>query len=77
MTEHVQPSLREATPPRSSPPTWATDCHFHVFGPSDAYPLAPVATYWPEAASIQNYRNMPSIVHLDRYVIVQPKRLRH
>lgn len=54
------------------PPPGATDCHMHIFGPYDRYPLSPGRGYTPPEASIAMYREMLSTIGLERTVVVQP-----
>ena len=67
------PGARAAT----SRPSWrappgATDCHCHVFGPYDRYPLSPGRSYTPPEASVAQYLGMLDTIGLSRTVIVQP-----
>ena len=61
----------------TSRPSWrappgATDCHCHVFGPYDRYPLSPGRSYTPPEASVARYLDMLDTIGLSRTVIVQP-----
>ena len=58
--------------PKVAAPPNAWDCHAHIFGPVEQYPLIPGRTYTPPQASIQAYQRMLSALGLDRAVIVQP-----
>ena len=58
--------------PKVAVPPNACDCHAHIFGPVEQYPLIPGRTYTPPPASIQAYQRMLSALGLDRAVIVQP-----
>lgn len=51
-------------------PGW--DCHTHVFGPYDRYPLAPERTYSPPTAAIDDLQAHLDLVGLSRVVLVQP-----
>ncbi|MDO9708578.1 amidohydrolase family protein [Paracraurococcus lichenis] len=53
-------------------PPGAADCHMHIFGPYDRYPLSPGRGYTPPEASIAMYRDMLSTIGLERTVVVQP-----
>jgi predicted TIM-barrel fold metal-dependent hydrolase len=57
--------------PSVSVPDLATDCHFHIFGPRDKYPLASPRMYNPQEASVADYKRMAAIVGIQRMVIVQ------
>ena len=58
--------------PRVQFPEGACDCHAHVFGPPDRFPLVPNAAYIPPAASPQDYARMLSAIGCQRAVLVQP-----
>jgi predicted TIM-barrel fold metal-dependent hydrolase len=66
-------------PPRAvtSVPHWkasadSTDCHFHINGPYDRYPLSPGRSYSPPVADVPAYQAMARTVGIGRMVIVQP-----
>ena len=61
----------------TSRPSWrapagAADCHMHIFGPFDRYPLSPGRSYTPPEASIAMYREMCETIGIERTVVVQP-----
>ena len=58
--------------PKVAVPPNAWDCHAHIFGPVEQYPLIAGRNYTPPPASIQAYQRMLSALGLDRAVIVQP-----
>ncbi|MFN3937422.1 MAG: amidohydrolase family protein [Gemmobacter sp.] len=58
--------------PRLAPPPGACDCHAHIFGPEDRYPLSRHRTYTPPLASLESYSALLDTLGLDRAVIVQP-----
>jgi 2-pyrone-4,6-dicarboxylate lactonase len=51
-------------------PTGACDCHAHVFGPYDRFPLAADRPYTPPAASLDDLRAMHRAIGVERVVIV-------
>jgi len=51
-------------------PAGATDCHVHVFGPYDRFPLAPDRPYTPPEASLADLRAMHVALRIERAVIV-------
>ena len=53
-------------------PAGACDCHVHVFGPAEHYPLAPERTYTPGDASIADLERLHEALGLERVVIVHP-----
>ncbi len=53
-------------------PAGSTDCHFHIFGPYDRFPLDAGRHYDPAAALIPAYRRMAGALGIERMVIVQP-----
>ena len=60
------------TPPSFVVPRHACDCHTHVFGPRTRYPFAPLRSYTPPEASLDELVALQRALHLDRVVIVQP-----
>lgn len=58
--------------PRFQFPAGACDCHAHVFGPQQQYPLAPSHGYVPPPASIEDYVRMLRTIGCERAVIVNP-----
>ena len=65
----------EAPGPISKPanlaPAGTTDTHFHIFGPTDRYPLSPKRLYNPCLSDVPAYLEMASTVGIERMVIVQ------
>lgn len=59
-------------PPRIKAPKLSADCHFHIFGPFDQFPLDPGRRYEPPLALVEDYLAMASVVGLERMVIVTP-----
>lgn len=58
--------------PGWQPPAGGVDCHMHIFGPYDRYPLSPGRSYTPPEASIAQYQAMLGTIGLSRTVVVQP-----
>jgi predicted TIM-barrel fold metal-dependent hydrolase len=58
--------------PTWQPPANSTDCHCHIFGPYDRYPLSPGRSYTPPEALIAQYLAMLDAIGVHRTVIVQP-----
>jgi len=56
----------------SRPPPLACDCHVHVFGPFDRYPLDPARKYTPEEATLEDYLKVATALGTGRVVLVQP-----
>lgn len=48
------------------------DCHAHIFGSRDTYPLAPGADYAPDNATVAEYQAMLMQLDIGRCVLVQP-----
>ncbi|TRW89127.1 amidohydrolase family protein [Mycolicibacterium sp. 018/SC-01/001] len=48
------------------------DCHTHVFGPYDRYPLAPHRSYTPPEATVAGLEAHLDAIGLQRVVLVQP-----
>jgi len=59
------------TPPRSRAPAGATDCHFHIFGPFERFPLSPGRRYDPPLALVEDYRAVATTLGLGRQIVVQ------
>jgi predicted TIM-barrel fold metal-dependent hydrolase len=53
-------------------PALACDCHIHVFGPPERYPLDAARKYTPEPALLQDYLKVASALGTGRVVLVQP-----
>lgn len=70
--------ISETTTPRAHrPPDWALpegacDCHAHVFGPYDAFPVSHAMHYVPPLAPAAMHRGMLERIGLSRGVLVQP-----
>jgi predicted TIM-barrel fold metal-dependent hydrolase len=54
------------------PPPLSCDCHIHVFGPFERYPLDGARKYTPEAATLEDYLKVSSALGTGRVVLVQP-----
>ena len=52
--------------------TGAWDCHAHVFGPYEHYPLAANRTYTPPEALTQNYLSLLDQMGIEHGVLVHP-----
>lgn len=52
-------------------PAGACDCHVHVFGPRDRYPLADDRTFAPGAATVEDVVALHRRLKIDRLVIIQ------
>lgn len=57
--------------PAEALPDHATDCHMHVLGPFDRYPLAAERAYNVPAAPLEAHERMKRQVGLERTVLVQ------
>ncbi len=64
--------MHQVSPPAETPPKLACDCHFHIFGPYDRYPLSPGRSYSPPEASVPQYLALARTVGIERVVVVQP-----
>jgi predicted TIM-barrel fold metal-dependent hydrolase len=65
------PRPEKISKPAVTVPPLATDCHFHIFGPQERYPLASKRMYNPQEAPVEAYRQMAGTVGIERMVIVQ------
>ncbi|WP_233234525.1 amidohydrolase [Bordetella sp. LUAb4] len=57
--------------PGASIPRGACDCHVHIFGPFDRYPLAADRVFMPGVASTDDLLALHAALGVDRVVIVQ------
>ncbi|RVT95996.1 hydrolase [Rhodovarius crocodyli] len=57
--------------PRFRAPAGACDCHFHIFGPYEQYPLSATRPYTPPPATIPHYLSMAEKLGMERMVVVQ------
>jgi predicted TIM-barrel fold metal-dependent hydrolase len=53
-------------------PPRACDCHVHIFGPPQRYPLARERTYTPPEAPVEGLLALQERLGLERVVVVQP-----
>ena len=67
MGEHETAAL-----PRLKTPPGASDCHIHIYGPRNDYPLAPTHPYPPPLATVAQYRDVMARLGIERVVVVQP-----
>jgi predicted TIM-barrel fold metal-dependent hydrolase len=58
-------------PPQVRAPELTCDCHFHIFGPYDRFPLDAGRTYTPPAALVPEYLAMAAALGIGRMVVVQ------
>jgi predicted TIM-barrel fold metal-dependent hydrolase len=59
-------------PPAEPLPAHAADCHMHVFGPHERFPLAAERPYNVSEAPLDAHERMKAQVGLERTVFVQP-----
>ena len=67
----IAATVTESTPRLGCPPG-AADCHIHIYGTREDYPLAPTCPFPPPLAPVEVYRGLMARLGLDRVVIVQP-----
>jgi predicted TIM-barrel fold metal-dependent hydrolase len=67
----TRPSMPR-TRPQFAAPSLACDCHTHVFGPYDRFPLDAGRTYTPPEAPQEMLAGLLQRLGLERVVIVQP-----
>lgn len=60
------------TAPSFAVPRGACDCHVHVFGPDEKFPLSPKRTYRPAPAAIEELEALHKALHIERVVVVHP-----
>jgi predicted TIM-barrel fold metal-dependent hydrolase len=61
-----------ARAPKLRFPPKATDCHAHIFGPQEKYPLLPKTHFVPHLNPLAKYIRMERIIGCERGVLVQP-----
>jgi predicted TIM-barrel fold metal-dependent hydrolase len=60
------------TAPTFEVPRNACDCHTHIFGPDERFPLSDHRLYTPGPASIDDLTALHRALHIERVVIVHP-----
>jgi predicted TIM-barrel fold metal-dependent hydrolase len=68
----VASASQPRTPINFDVPTGACDCHTHIFGDPQRFPMTPSRVYTPEQASVAEMQTLHRALHMDRVVIVQP-----
>lgn len=58
-------------PPKQQAPALTCDCHFHIFGPYDRFPLSTGRTYDPPPALVPDYLAIANKLGIERMVVVQ------
>jgi predicted TIM-barrel fold metal-dependent hydrolase len=53
-------------------PPFACDCHVHVVGPQDRFPMRPQRKYTPPQALARDLRAFHAALGIDRCVLIQP-----
>lgn len=67
-----QPPDPSPRSPRLRCPPGTTDCHVHVYGPSDRYPVAPTRAFDVPDALPGSLRRLHDVLGVQRVVLVQP-----
>jgi predicted TIM-barrel fold metal-dependent hydrolase len=57
--------------PKQKAPPLSTDCHFHIFGPFDRFPMSPGRHYTPPEALVPRYLRVAEALGIERMVVVQ------
>jgi predicted TIM-barrel fold metal-dependent hydrolase len=65
-------AAQPATPVNFDVPPGACDCHTHIFGDRQKFPLWSGRTYTPELASPEEMSELHRALHIERVVIVNP-----
>jgi len=58
-------------PPRQKAPALSCDCHFHIFGPFEQYPMSAGRSYTPPEALVPQYLQVAEALGIQRMVVVQ------
>ncbi len=61
----------DVTAPKQKVPPLSTDCHFHIFGPFDRFPMSAGRTYTPPEALVPRYLALAETIGIQRMVVVQ------
>ena len=64
------PPIRGLSGPKQPLPPGAWECHSHVFGPFDRYPLDPGCTYQPPFGPLDHYRAMLETAGFENGVVI-------
>lgn len=72
MREMCQPPNLEPRRPVFRCPPGTTDCHVHVYGPNDRYPVADTRAFDVPEAEPKALRHMLDTLGIERVVLVQP-----
>lgn len=72
MSAPTIPFQAETRRPNIEVPAGGWDCHAHVFGPFDRFPLRPERAYTPDLAGAAEWRKMHAALGIARGVLVQP-----
>ncbi|WP_457585270.1 amidohydrolase family protein [Ensifer canadensis] len=72
LTSEPMLALAGLTKPSFEVPKGACDAHMHVFGPESLYPHVPKPHYTLPDGKLDHFHDLMKVLHLDRYIIVQP-----
>lgn len=71
MPESCQPPRTTITAPLTRATANACDCHIHIIGPFERYPLSEQRAYTPQLASLGQYEHLQAVLGTTRVVVVQ------
>ena len=69
---NIQAPVRDPRAPQVRFPAGACDCHAHIFGPQDRYPLLRKTHFVPLVNPLSDYLRLQRIFGCERGVLVQP-----
>ena len=69
MASNTRPSV---TALRSRMPAHACDCHSHIIGPYNRYPMVESRVYTPPMASVDELKDLHDKLGIHRSVLIQP-----
>ena len=72
MPDLLAKAAQPSTPVNFTMPPGACDCHTHIFGDPQQFPMIPTRVYTPETASIAEMQALHRALHTQRVVIVNP-----
>jgi predicted TIM-barrel fold metal-dependent hydrolase len=71
-TPNIPAPKRDIRKPKVQFPPGACDCHAHIFGRADQYPILPQTHFVPHECPLDDYIRMLTTIGCERAVLVQP-----
>jgi predicted TIM-barrel fold metal-dependent hydrolase len=64
------PPIRDVRKPQWVAPRGSVDCHVHIIGPQNIYPISPNSPVTTDDATLEDFRKVQSSLGIDRALIV-------